>query len=368
MNRDYAGGAATAALTGGFSDVTSNPLSISCDDLTGWPLGAADGSKPFFVSVGRGTATEEKILVTQRVGNTLIVNTSLSGQRGADSTTARSHASGETIEHVITATDAEEANEHVNASQAVHGLPAGHDVVGRQTTQTLTGKTMSGASNTFSNIPQAAVTGLTSDLANRYTEAETDAKLVIASPVGSVTMFGGATAPSGWLKCDGAAVSRTTYASLFAVLGTTYGAGNGSTTFNVPNLTNKVPRGGTPGSTGGADSVTLGSTNLPQHLHDISHDHASFNTASGGTHGHEAAFTEMEGSPVASGADMAIDLGANSGRATGTIQGTAGTGAHAHSVDVPAFTGSSGLTGMASPTPIDTLPAFLGLTFIIRAA
>ena len=54
---------------------------------------------------------------------------------------------------------------------------------------------------------------------------------------GSIMAYGGSTAPAGWLKCDGSAVSRTTYSALFAIIGTTYGAGNGSTTFNLPNLT-----------------------------------------------------------------------------------------------------------------------------------
>ena len=54
---------------------------------------------------------------------------------------------------------------------------------------------------------------------------------------GSLMPFAGSTIPTGWLNCDGSAVSRTTYADLFAVIGTTYGAGDGSTTFNIPNLT-----------------------------------------------------------------------------------------------------------------------------------
>lgn len=58
---------------------------------------------------------------------------------------------------------------------------------------------------------------------------------------GIVLPFAGSTAPSGWLRCDGAAVSRTTYAKLFAVIGTTYGAGDGSTTFNLPNLQDRIP-------------------------------------------------------------------------------------------------------------------------------
>ena len=53
-------------------------------------------------------------------------------------------------------------------------------------------------------------------------------------------MYGAASAPTGWLLCDGSAVSRSTYATLFALIGTTYGAGDGSTTFNVPDMRGRV--------------------------------------------------------------------------------------------------------------------------------
>ena len=66
-------------------------------------------------------------------------------------------------------------------------------------------------------------------------------------PPGLISLFGGTTAPNGWLMCDGSAVSRTTYAALFDVLGTSYGAGDGSTTFNLPNFSDKVPQGNSRG-------------------------------------------------------------------------------------------------------------------------
>ena len=62
-------------------------------------------------------------------------------------------------------------------------------------------------------------------------------------PSGAVLYFAGQTAPAGWLKANGAAVSRTTYAALFAAIGTTYGAGDGSTTFNLPDLRGEFMRG-----------------------------------------------------------------------------------------------------------------------------
>ena len=70
-----------------------------------------------------------------------------------------------------------------------------------------------------------------------------------------------ASVPSGFLECDGSAVSRTTYATLFGIVGTTYGVGDGATTFNVPDLADNVPVGKSNNkalaSTGGANTVTV---------------------------------------------------------------------------------------------------------------
>mgnify|MGYP001461828391 CR=1 FL=1 len=86
------------------------------------------------------------------------------------------------------------------------------------------------------------------------------------SEVGAIKPWGKATAPAGYVLCDGAAISRTTYADLFAVIASTYGAGNGSTTFNVPDLQGKTPQGydGSTynlAATGGANTVTVAVTN-----------------------------------------------------------------------------------------------------------
>jgi len=62
-------------------------------------------------------------------------------------------------------------------------------------------------------------------------------------PAGMVQAYAGSTAPTGWLKCNGDAVSRTTYATLFAAIGTTYGSGDGTSTFNVPELRGEFVRG-----------------------------------------------------------------------------------------------------------------------------
>lgn len=65
----------------------------------------------------------------------------------------------------------------------------------------------------------------------------------VINPVGVVQAYAGSTTPDGWLLCDGSAVSRTTYADLFTVIGTTYGTGDGSTTFNLPDLADKFIEG-----------------------------------------------------------------------------------------------------------------------------
>ena len=64
-----------------------------------------------------------------------------------------------------------------------------------------------------------------------------------ALPIGSYIQFAGSQAPAGFLVCNGGEISRTTYSNLFAVIGTTYGSGDGSTTFNLPNLTDRFLQG-----------------------------------------------------------------------------------------------------------------------------
>jgi len=98
-------------------------------------------------------------------------------------------------------------------------------------------------------------------------------------PVGTIVPFGSSSIPSGWLECNGAAVSRTTYAALFTAIGTTYGAGNGSTTFNVPDLRGRTSIGQgtgsgltarTIGATGGEETHILSTAELPAHTHTLS--------------------------------------------------------------------------------------------------
>lgn len=119
-----------------------------------------------------------------------------------------------------------------------------------------------------------------------------------AVPVGAVMPFAGSTAPAEWLLCAGQAVSRTQYPALFAVIGTTYGNGDGSTTFSLPDLRGRVVAGldnmgGTaasrltsttitgggdaPGEVGGSQTHTLTTSEMPSHSHDV-----IYQTGSGG--------------------------------------------------------------------------------------
>lgn len=100
---------------------------------------------------------------------------------------------------------------------------------------------------------------------------------------GMIIMHAGTVYPYGWLPCDGREVNRVTYATLFAAIGTTFGAGDGSTTFNLPDLCGRVPIGTgsgdglttrNPGDKGGAETHTLTTEQIPAHKHGMAHTHS----------------------------------------------------------------------------------------------
>jgi microcystin-dependent protein len=115
------------------------------------------------------------------------------------------------------------------------------------------------------------------------TTAFVGAAVSVGMPTGAVIPYAGSAAPTGWLLCDGGSsgISRTTYAALFAVIGTTYGSGDGSTTFNVPDLRGRVPAGKDnmggiaanrlSASVSGVTGTTLGASGGSQSL--TSHNH-----------------------------------------------------------------------------------------------
>jgi len=243
-------------------------------------------------------------------------------------------------------------------------------------------------------------------------------------PTGSVQMFAGSTAPVNWLMCDGSAVSRTTYAALFALIGTTYGVGNGSTTFNLPDMRSRMPVGvgqgsgftnRTLGATGGAESVTLTDaqsglvghthgntlsattgTESTSHTHDISHGHTASSALSGTldhTHGAGTLFANGRQSASAThghtGTTTAATAASNAGAtnysiAIGGSTGSPASLAHSHGVTVDGFSGSSGadssdhshavtisggvssVTGANASASHENMTPFLSLNFIIR--
>ena len=109
----------------------------------------------------------------------------------------------------------------------------------------------------------------------------TEAGAAAPLPSGMLAPFAGATAPTGWLLSDGSAISRTTYSALFAAIGTTYGTGDGTTTFNLPDLRGRTPfgkdnMGGTAASrvtsaVSGVTGTTLGAAGGDQRLHAHGH-------------------------------------------------------------------------------------------------
>jgi len=131
-------------------------------------------------------------------------------------------------------------------------------------------------------------------------------------PSGSIIMYGVASAPTGWLICDGTAVSRTTYAALFAAIGTTFGAGNGTTTFNLPNMGGQFARGWASGQT--VDSGrTFGTTQLDAfqgHFHSPPFGQTSYVTyvsgassANATTGGGNYALSSSTGAPLTDGSN-----------------------------------------------------------------
>lgn len=230
--------------------------------------------------------------------------------------------------------------------------------------------------------------------------------------VGEIIMFGASTPPTGWLACDGAAVSRTDYSDLFAVIATTYGVGDGSTTFNLPDMGARFPVGVGTGhalaSTGGSASTTLSVGQLPSHTHTtpnhshtIAHTHTITHThALGGSTGNQSANHTHSGSTLTlasqstastnhvhgGGAGSAAQsINAAGSTAAGAIGGSTGNQSANHTHTLPANTGASntastgassaGNSGTAAPTTdatgsgdsIENRPPYLTVNFIIYA-
>ena len=97
-------------------------------------------------------------------------------------------------------------------------------------------------------------------------QAQIDQTAGVSSPPGMIVAYGGSTAPTGWLACDGSTVAKADYPALHAAIGATWGAG-GETTFVLPNLVGRTLRGGFVGQLGGSDTVALPAPGAHTHLY-----------------------------------------------------------------------------------------------------
>ena len=190
--------------------------------------------------------------------------------------------------------------------------------------------------STFTGIPSGPTATTGTNTTQLATTAFVNASIT-ANPgvlTGSLLMWPTTSAPTGYLNCDGTAVSRTTYASLFAVVSTTFGTGDGSTTFNLPNYTSRMPYGTTIGATGGsADAIV------------VSHTHTATVTDPG--HNHLGSVYNYYSASTGSG-----------GNVSGINQSTATT---TSTTGITVANSTEGVSGTNA-----NLPPYLGINFIIK--
>jgi len=203
--------------------------------------------------------------------------------------------------------------------------------------------------------------------------AETTIGTKAGSPVGTVITFTGDALPDGYLLANGASLSRTEYAALYNVIGTTYGSAD-STHFNLPNLNGRVVVGlsssdtefNSLGKTGGAKTVALTSSQLPAHTHTYS----GTTTSTGSTHTHTftnggsalvtGASSSHSGMPYANGFTYASGSGwfTNVNKNTSSIQSS---GAHTHT-----YNGTTDPSGASTVTAHNNLQPYITLKYIIK--
>lgn len=194
--------------------------------------------------------------------------------------------------------------------------------------------------------------------------------LTLLSP-GIVVPFAGSSAPTGWLICNGAAVNRSVYADLFTIVGTTYGAGDGSTTFNLPNLVDRfgVGAGGlyALGATGGAASGTTSSAG--SHNHTGLTGATTLTTAQMPAHNHPTTVSDPGHVHILGGTGLGSGSTGYSGTPGGayptnsavtgisvSTSNTGGGGSHDHSIS----------TDGTHTHTVATVPPYLALNYIIK--
>lgn len=192
-------------------------------------------------------------------------------------------------------------------------------------------------------------------------------------PPGTLLMYIAASAPGGWLVCDGSAISRATYSALFTVLGTTYGSGDGANTFNLPDMRGRTPVGSgagigltnrSLGATGGAETHTLSSSEMPAHTHtgttDSNGAHTHSITDPGHTHTQTTInddFNNSGGNPPGFSADSAGSMTWSNINSSTTGITVNSNGAHTHTFT----TGSTGGSGAHN-----NMQPFIVVNYIIK--
>lgn len=153
-----------------------------------------------------------------------------------------------------------------------------------------------------------------------------DSRVTQCIPAGTIELYAGTDVPDGWLICNGQTVERTAFPQLYDAIGTKYGAGDGSTTFAVPNLQGRVPVGVSSsyalGSTGGESTHKLTIAEMPSHTHaQNAHSH----TTSGHVN-YNSAYTND--SAVGTGYKWGTSKVSSTDDTTATNKNTGGSGAH----------------------------------------
>ena len=199
------------------------------------------------------------------------------------------------------------------------------------------------------------------------------------SEVGAIKPWTKATAPAGYLLCDGSAVSRSTYAELFAVVSTTYGSGDGSTTFNVPQLQGKMPQGYDGNTynlagTGGANTVTVAVTNNQAATNATNQsvtvtgsiDNTSITNAQMPSHTHSYEKTNGGAVPNSGGPSS---TGTRAGTANANTGGSGSGTGHNHSHTLSGtLTGNitTSLTGSVTAAGTNSFSPFVVVNYIIK--
>lgn len=344
----YGIGSRTDSVGGAVSDVTAEDLRLA---LPGFSEGAVDDaafltavSSGMGLTVGSGSAKADRFVVAGEVAGQQAYTVRLDAVPVAVTVPAAEPASTRTDEIYLVVLDAAYDGNALGTASAPLRLPRLGYRKGDAGGAAPGVDSLWKASALLATVTVgAAVTSIT---AANVVDARTYSYAPSPVPAGTVIASAVTSAPAGWLLCNGATVSRTTYRRLFRAIGTAFGVGDGSTTFALPDARDRflVGAGSTygVGSTGGAASVTLTEAQMPSHGHTAS-------SGSGGVHNHAVAATGPDGSFN----DAAL---MNEAQFTGSLS-TGDGGSHSHSVTVNP-TGGGGSH--------ENRPPYLGMTALIK--